>query len=83
MNSYARVIVLCEDRQHEVFMRTFLVSRGVPTGRIRVRIAPEGRGSGEQCSNTISERGQDLSQQVQSSEYCLGSYDRCRYEKGC
>ncbi|MDL1979134.1 MAG: hypothetical protein LWX52_13755 [Deltaproteobacteria bacterium] len=48
MNSYAMVIILCEDRQHEVFMRTFLVSRGVPTGRIRVRITSGGRGSGEQ-----------------------------------
>ena len=52
MTSHARVIVLCEDRQHEVFMRTFLVSRGVPTRRIRVRIAPEGRGSGEQYVRT-------------------------------
>ena len=42
------VIILCEDRQHEVFMWTFLVSRGVSPHRIRVRIAPEGRGSGEQ-----------------------------------
>jgi len=48
MNDYSVFVVLCEDRQHEVFMRTFLVSRGVSARRIRVRIAPEGRGSGEQ-----------------------------------
>ena len=48
MNDYSVFVVLCEDRQHEVFMRTFLVSRGVSARRIRVRIAPGGRGSGEQ-----------------------------------
>ncbi len=48
MNNYSMIIILCEDRQHEVFMRTFLVNRGVPPRRIRVKIAPAGEGSGEQ-----------------------------------
>ena len=48
MSDYSLVIILCEDRQHEVFMRTFLIGRGVSPHRIRVKIAPEGRGSGEQ-----------------------------------
>lgn len=48
MNDYSVFVVLCEDRQHEVFMRAFLVSRGIPARRIRVEIALEGRGSGEQ-----------------------------------
>ena len=48
MSDYSQVIILCEDRQHEVFIRTFLVGRGISPHRIRVRIAPGGRGSGEQ-----------------------------------
>lgn len=48
MHDYSMVIVLCEDRQHEVFMRTFLVNRGVSPHRIRVRLTPGGRGAGEQ-----------------------------------
>jgi len=52
MSNYSMVIVLCEDRQHEIFMRTFLVSRGVHTHRIRVNIAPKGRGAAEQHIRT-------------------------------
>lgn len=48
MNNYSMVVVLCEDRQYEVFMRTFLISRGVPSRRIRVNIAMAGSGSAEQ-----------------------------------
>jgi len=48
MHNYSMVIILCEDRQHEVFMRTFLVSRGVSSRRIRVNISMAGRGSAEQ-----------------------------------
>lgn len=48
MNDHSVFVVLCEDRQHEVFMRAFLVSRGISARRIRVEIALEGRGSGEQ-----------------------------------
>jgi len=48
MSDYSQVIIVCEDRQHEVFMRTFLISRGVSPRRIRVRIATKGKGSGEQ-----------------------------------
>jgi hypothetical protein len=44
----AQVTVLCEDRQQEVFARTFLIGRGFDGGRIRVRITPKGKQAGEQ-----------------------------------
>ena len=47
MYNYTWIILLCEDRQHEVFMRTFLVGRGVPARRMRIEIAPKGIGSAE------------------------------------
>ena len=45
---YTKVVVLCEDRQQEVFARHFLVNCGIIPGRIRVKVAPPARGSGEQ-----------------------------------
>lgn len=48
MNKYTRAVILCEDRQHEVFARHFLVNCGVNPKRIRVNVAPKGTGSGEQ-----------------------------------
>jgi hypothetical protein len=48
MPDYTEVVVLCEDRQQEVFARYFLVKCGVHPRRIRVRIAPSGGGAGEQ-----------------------------------
>ncbi len=48
MGSYTQVVVLCEDRQQEVFARHFLVNCGINRHRIRVNVAPRGRGSGEQ-----------------------------------
>ncbi len=45
---YTQVVVLCEDRQQEVFARHFLVNCGINRRRIRVNIAPRGRGAGEQ-----------------------------------
>jgi hypothetical protein len=41
------VIVLCEDRQQEVFIRPWLLSRGIRARDITVREIPAGRGSGE------------------------------------
>ncbi len=41
-------MALCEDTQHEVFLRRFLKRRGWDTTRLRVEKAPPGRGSGEQ-----------------------------------
>jgi len=48
MYNYTWIVLLCEDRQHEVFMRTFLVGHGVPARRMRIKIASKGIGSAEQ-----------------------------------
>ncbi|SLM32089.1 conserved hypothetical protein [Desulfamplus magnetovallimortis] len=48
MNKYTQVIILCEDRQQEVFARFFLIQCGIEKRRIRSKIAPYGKGSGEQ-----------------------------------
>lgn len=42
------VIVLCEDRQQECFIRRFLQQRGRDRYHFRPLISPKGRGSGEQ-----------------------------------
>jgi len=48
-NRYSQIVILCEDRQHEVFIRHFLKKRYHVTERqIRVMICPQGRGAGEQ-----------------------------------
>lgn len=48
-NDYTQIVLLCEDRQQEVFLCTFLIQFfGVPRGRIRRVVAPAGSGSGEQ-----------------------------------
>lgn len=43
-----RVVLVCEDTQHEVFVRRFLKEMGWRVRDIRVEKAPQGRGSGEQ-----------------------------------
>jgi hypothetical protein len=48
MSDYTQVVILCEDRQQEVFARHFLIQCGVNRHRIRVNVAPSGLGSGEQ-----------------------------------
>jgi hypothetical protein len=48
MDNYSEIILLCEDRQQEVFARCFLVTCGVHPRRIRVRCSPAGVGSAEQ-----------------------------------
>ena len=47
MSRQTQVVVLCEDRQGEVFARTFLVKCGFMVGRIRFLVSPIGIGSGE------------------------------------
>jgi hypothetical protein len=42
------VVVLCEGRQQEVFIRRFLQKRGRERSQFRAVISPAGRGSGEQ-----------------------------------
>jgi hypothetical protein len=42
------VVVLCEDRQQEYFIRRFLQKRGRQRYEFRPLISPAGRGSGEQ-----------------------------------
>jgi len=48
MSRYSEIVILCEDRQQEVFVRHFLVSCGIHRHRIRVRPHPQGRGAAEQ-----------------------------------
>jgi hypothetical protein len=43
-----RVVILCEDRQQEVFARHFLITRGFDPHRMRLIVSPSGAGSGEQ-----------------------------------
>jgi len=46
-----QLVILCEDRQQEVFARHFLEKRGF-TGRLRTQICPKGSQSGEQYVRT-------------------------------
>ena len=48
MSRSVRIVLLCEDRQHETFVRRFLRRDGWDLRNIRVQIAPHGRGSAEQ-----------------------------------
>jgi len=48
MSRRAQLVLLCEDRQHEVFARRFLARAGWPTRRLRVEKAPPAEGSAEQ-----------------------------------
>jgi hypothetical protein len=41
-------VLLCEDRQQEVFVRRFFKKAGWSTQRLRVEFAPPGRGSAVQ-----------------------------------
>jgi len=43
-----QIVILCEDRQQEVFARYFLAKRGFNIGHSRSIINPNGKGSGEQ-----------------------------------
>lgn len=48
MDDYTQVVVLCEDRQQEVFARHFLAKCGVNRRRIQAKVAPLGLGAAEQ-----------------------------------
>ena len=48
MAKYTQIVILCEDRQQEVFARHFLINCGIDRHRIRLNVAPIGKGSGEQ-----------------------------------
>jgi hypothetical protein len=43
-----QLVILCEDSQHEAFLRRFLKKMGWSTRRLRVEKSPRGRGSAEQ-----------------------------------
>ncbi len=46
---YTQIVILCEDRQQDVFARHFLTSMGIAERhRIRTRFISPGKGSGEQ-----------------------------------
>lgn len=48
MSRNVNVVILCEDRQHEVFVRRFLKRMGYGLRELKVKINPRGRGAGEQ-----------------------------------
>lgn len=48
MKRNVQIVLLCEDTQHETFVRRFLEEAGWSTRRLRVEKAPGGRGSAEQ-----------------------------------
>jgi len=48
MSRSVQLVILCEDKQHEVFARRFLAKAGWCTRVLRAEVAPHGRGSAEQ-----------------------------------
>jgi len=48
MSRNVQLVLLCEDRQHETFLRRFLEKAGWSTRRMRIEMAPPGQGSAEQ-----------------------------------
>jgi hypothetical protein len=42
------IVILCEDRQQEVFARHYLIQCGVPRAKIRTNTCPKGKQAGEQ-----------------------------------
>lgn len=48
MSRRVDLVLLCEDTQHEAFLRRFLTAMGWPKRRLRIEKAPAGRGSAEQ-----------------------------------
>ena len=45
---YVRLVIICEDRQQEVFARAYLVSIGFRYDQIDFKVNPKGKGAGEQ-----------------------------------
>lgn len=48
MNEYTGVVLLCEDRQQEIFAREFLIRCGIEKRRIYPDVCPKGKQAGEQ-----------------------------------
>jgi hypothetical protein len=46
--NYTEIVILCEGKQDEVFLRRFLKQNGYGPHRVRTRPYPAGRGSGKQ-----------------------------------
>ena len=47
MNKGCQMILLCEDKQHEVFARHYFLNRGFLPNQIRSLISPKGRNAAE------------------------------------
>jgi hypothetical protein len=47
MSRQVTLVLLCEDKQHEAFLRRFFETMGWPKRRFRIEKAPSGRGSAE------------------------------------
>lgn len=48
MSRNVRIVILCEDQQHEVFLRRFFKNMGWTLRDLRLESSPSGRGSAEQ-----------------------------------
>ena len=48
MNRQTQIIILCEDRQQEVFARKYFEARGIPRRKITPIVCPSGKQAGEQ-----------------------------------
>jgi hypothetical protein len=45
---FAKLVFLCEDKQHEAFLRRFFEQKGWSSRKFRIERSPHGRGAGEQ-----------------------------------
>ena len=48
MTKSVQMVLVCEDRQHHVFVRRFLKTMGWRVDRLRIESSPAGRGAGDQ-----------------------------------
>jgi len=47
-NRQTQIVILCEDRQQEVFARKYFEARGIPRRKITPLVCPSGKQAGEQ-----------------------------------
>jgi hypothetical protein len=76
-----KIVLLCEDSQHEAFARRFLGGMGWNTREIRVEKSPSAGGSAEQWVREISKGTQYLSTPEATGSFCHDYHDRCRCQR--
>ena len=61
MSKASQIVVLCEDKAHEIFVKRFLTRGwGVKPRAIRVVVYPNGKGSGKQQKEYYEEAGFEM-----------------------